>query len=76
MNLDDIYGTDPVADDLRPEGPPHMTTPCHVCRRPVDTCREHVVAHPWGQTRPQRVMCSDACFVEWSRTLDGDPART
>ena len=68
MNLDDTYGTDPVADDLIPKGTPHMMTPCYVCQRPVDTTAEHVRTHPWGMAKPVRVMCSDACFVDYWQT--------
>jgi len=74
-HMDDLYGTDPVADDAKTRTPPHMLTPCHVCQRPVDTYGQHIVTHPWGRSKPERVMCSDACLADYSQTQERERQR-
>ena len=65
-HMDDLYGTDPVADNAQTRTPPTVTSPCAAeCGNRVDTNREHVISHPFGATRPVRIFCSDACADDY-----------
>ena len=76
--MDDLYGTDPVADNAQTRTAATMTAahrPCYVCGTQVDTWGEHIVTHPWGRSKPERVMCSDRCLADYSLTQERERAR-
>lgn len=73
--MDDLYGTDPVADDAKTRTPPTMTTPCYACKRPVDINQQYEIVHPFGRTTPKRVLCSDACYVDYCIAVDREARR-
>lgn len=65
-HMDDLYGTDPVADPQTTKAAPRMTTPCAAgCGHNVDTSRQHIVSHPFGMMKPERVFCSERCADDY-----------